>query len=114
MLHAFAATQREGEDVVREESFGDHVRHGVPDPQRARGTERVGSSSERATTRRAHVEMRREQLATPHEKRTMPRVKPRRPRRHRPSLRRFALDELARFMKEWAFSTDATKSRSRA
>ena len=86
VLHAFAATRCEGEDAVHEESFGHHVRHGVPDPYRARGSERVGSSSERATTLPVRVGMRREQLATPHEERTMPAAKPRRPREHPPSL----------------------------
>jgi hypothetical protein len=67
MLHALAATRSEGEDAVHEESFGHHVRHGVPDPYRARGSKRVGSSSERATTRPAHVRMQRELLETPNE-----------------------------------------------
>jgi hypothetical protein len=86
LLHALAATRSEGEDAVHEESSGHHVRHGVPDPYRARGSERVGSSSERATTLPVRVGMRREQLATPHEERTMPAAKPRRPREHPPSL----------------------------
>jgi hypothetical protein len=109
LLHAFAATRCEGEDTVHEESFGHHVRHGVLDPYRARGSERVGSSSERATTRPAHVGMRREQLETPHEERTMPTAKPRRPRRHPPSLQRFVLEELVPFTKQGKFSMEASR-----
>jgi hypothetical protein len=100
LLHAFAATRCEGEVAVHEESFGHHVRHGVPDPCRARGSERVGSSSERVTTRPARVGMRSEQLETPHEERTMPSVKRRSPRRRPPSLQRFVLEELALSTKE--------------
>jgi hypothetical protein len=39
----------------------------------------------------------------------MPTVKPRSPRRHPPSLPRFALAELAPFTKEGTFSTDASR-----
>jgi hypothetical protein len=52
-LHAFAATRREGEDASREESPGHCASRGT-------GSERVGSSSERETTRPIYVGMPRE------------------------------------------------------
>jgi hypothetical protein len=55
MLHAFAATPCEGEDAVHEESRGHHALHGMPDPFRERRSERVGCSSERATTGPASI-----------------------------------------------------------
>jgi hypothetical protein len=39
----------------------------------------------------------------------MPTVKPGSPRRHPPSLQRFALEKLAPFTKEGTFSTDASQ-----
>jgi hypothetical protein len=48
ILHAFAATRREGEGAIHEESRGDRVLHGVP-------SECVGSCSEREMTRSAYV-----------------------------------------------------------
>jgi hypothetical protein len=96
MLRAFAATRCEGEGTVREESGGHHALHsllllvlttprqsrgravlvlttprqsrGRAVPSRGRGSECVGSSSERETTRSAYVGM-------PSKERTMPTVK---------------------------------------
>jgi hypothetical protein len=61
---AFAATLCESVDAIHEESHGHHALHRVSDPSRARGSERVGSSSERKGTRHAYVAMARESLET--------------------------------------------------
>jgi hypothetical protein len=72
----FAATLCEGEGAVHEESVGHPALHGVhflvlttprqsrgrAVPSRPRGSDWVGSGSERATTRPAHVGMRKELL----------------------------------------------------
>jgi hypothetical protein len=50
MLHAFAATCSECEDARHEESHGHHALHGVLDRFHGRGSECVGSCSERKTT----------------------------------------------------------------
>jgi hypothetical protein len=79
MLHAFAATRCEDVDAVDEESRGHHALHsvlfpvlttrrqrcGCAVPSRVRGSEHVGSSSARGTTRSAYVGMPRESLETP-------------------------------------------------
>jgi hypothetical protein len=89
MLYSFAATLCEGEDAIHEELSVHHALHGVPDPFRGRGSECVGSPSERETIRPAYVGMPREDNPV----RTM---QSRRSRKHLPSLQRFALEELAR------------------
>jgi hypothetical protein len=60
MLHAFVATPFEGEDAIHEESHGHRALHRVPDLLRERGSEYVGSSSERETMRPGYVGMPRE------------------------------------------------------
>jgi hypothetical protein len=75
MLHAFAATRREGEAAGHEESPHHQAIRPVSDPFRARGTECVGSSSEGETTCHAYIGMRRERLEMSNEERTMRAVK---------------------------------------
>jgi hypothetical protein len=84
-LHAFAATRCEGEDARHEESRGHHALRSVPFlvlttlrqsreravPSRERGSECVGSSSERGTTRHAYVAMPGEPLEMPNEDNAM-------------------------------------------
>jgi hypothetical protein len=65
MLYVFAATLCEGEGAIHEELRGHRALHGVPDPFRERGSECVGSSLERETTRPACVGMPREPLEMP-------------------------------------------------
>jgi hypothetical protein len=86
MLHAFAATLCEGEDAIHEELQGHRALQSVAFlvlttlrqsrgravPSRGRGSECVGSSSERETTRSARVGIHREPLETPNEDITMP------------------------------------------
>jgi hypothetical protein len=67
MLHAFATTRCEGEEGRHEELRGPHALHGAPDPSRERGSECVGNSSERETTRPVCVGMPRVLLETSNE-----------------------------------------------
>jgi hypothetical protein len=76
MLHAFAATRCEDVDAIHEESPGHHALHSilfpVPTtprqkrghavPSRERGSECIGSSPERETTRPGHVGMLRDYI----------------------------------------------------
>jgi hypothetical protein len=55
MPYAFAATRCEGEDARHEESLVRSALHSMPDPCRGRGSQCVGSSSERETTRHAYI-----------------------------------------------------------
>jgi hypothetical protein len=63
ILHEFAATQSEAEDAIHEESRAHRPLHRVPDPSRWRGSECVGSDSERAMMRTARVGMPRQPAA---------------------------------------------------
>jgi hypothetical protein len=97
MFHAFAATPREGEDASHEESPSHHVLLGVlfivlttprqslgrAVPSRGVGSECVGSSWERGTTRPAYVGMPREPLEMPDEDGAMRSTQSRRSRSSR-------------------------------
>jgi hypothetical protein len=109
MLSPFAGMPCEGEDGIREESRDHHALLWVPDPLPGGGSECVGSSSERATTRPAYVGMLREPLETLNEESAMHTIQSRRSPKHAPSLQRFSLEELAPFTREGAFASNASR-----
>jgi hypothetical protein len=93
MLQPFAGALCEREDAIREESRDHRVLVVVPAPWPRERLGRRELPSQGAATLCTKLGTPSMGLATPNERRTMPKAKARSPRRHPPSLQRFVLEE---------------------